>query len=312
MSEEQDARDRIIQEFLDERRKGRFWRTVRSFVWLVVILLILYGLFWRGPEAPWQHQPYAASVAIEGLIQVGQSTSPDTIIRSLEKAFEDPRAKGVILRINSPGGGAAASYRIYQRIRALKAEYPDTPVIAVGGQWLASGAYYIALAADKIFVNPNTVTGSIGVIMQSVGIGKFLRQHGIEPRVITAGEHKDRLNLFRDMTEQDRAKLKETVDAVHQEFIQAVRAARGDRLAGKAEALFSGDFWMGRKAVELGLADDLGTLHQVLAQELGVDTYRDYTPSSPLRRFTEQLSQGVRTALGLGSLPEGRPANLAY
>lgn len=273
----------LVHDVLQERRKDRRHKNVRFGLILCGILLAvssyLYlfvviggGTFDSAPSAP-----YAAIVQLKGPIADGESANAVSISKALTRAFEDSGAKGVVLYINSHGGSPVQSSIIYDRIMALKAEHPDKRIIAVATDTVTSGAYFVASAADRIYVNRSTITGSIGVISAGFGFSTVLERLGIERRVFTAGSSKDQLDPFTLLAETDTAKINRILAEIHAHFIESVTAGRGDRLALETEGLFEGDVWTGSEALDIGLVDGLADLTTVLQQELGVEHARDYS-----------------------------------
>ncbi len=222
--------------------------------------------------------------------------SAEKILPQLNDAFADSTSKGVVLLINSPGGSPVQASIIHDKILSLKQQYKKK-VIVVAEDTLASGSYLVATAADKIFVNADTLTGSIGVIMEGFGANEAMAKLGIQRRVFTAGENKDRLDPFEPLKPEDVAKVKVVLDQVHQNFINDVLTGRQGKLKGDQNQLFSGDFWSGEQAVKLGLADDTLTMWDAMQQEFNTRYYRDYSVKPSL---LNALISGVGTQLHLG------------
>jgi protease-4 len=215
-------------------------------------------------------------IDILGVIADSESANAEDIITSLRAAVKDKKTKGIILNINSPGGSPVQSAYIYDEIRLIKAKNPDLPIYSVVGDICASGGYYIAAASDKIFVNPASIIGSIGVIMNGFGFVDVLEKLGVERRLLTAGAHKAMLDPFSPSNEAETQHMQALLDEVHQQFIAAVRAGRGDRLK-ETETMFSGLVWTGAKGVTLGLADGFGSLDSVAKNEIGTKNRVDFT-----------------------------------
>ena len=239
---------------------------------------------------------YVALVRLSGTISAKDSFSAAKVIPELTRAFKDKNAKGVVLLINSPGGSPVQASLIHAKILQLKEKY-HKEVIVVGEDTLASGAYLVASAADKIFVNKDTVTGSIGVIMEGFGFEDAMAKVGITRRVFTAGTNKDRLDPFVALKPEDKAKIKTVLDAVHQDFINDVEQGRKGKLNGDSTELFSGDFWTGTQAVKLGLADATATPWVAMQETFGTTHYRDYSPEPS---FFENMMRNVSMRLPLG------------
>lgn len=267
---------------IDERvrRRDLRWRNVRTIL-LAGTILAATLMYSAGLHAlltpPATHGPYGALVRIDGPIEADQRANASKVNASLRAAFEDPQARGVIVLINSPGGSPVQSALIHDRLAALHARFPSKPVWVVGEDMLTSGAYYIAVAAPHVCVQRGTMTGSIGVVSTGWGLTQAIARLGIERRVFVAGEAKARMDPFEPLSPDDQRKAESVLKAIHAQFIQAVKAGRGPRLKGAPEVLYSGDYWTGEQAVDLGLADGLCDLYSVLEQQLGAHEVRDYT-----------------------------------
>ncbi|RMD59547.1 S49 family peptidase [Candidatus Parcubacteria bacterium] len=291
-------------ELLKQQRRETTWKNIR---WMLVTfgILAFAGIYWAGftklanmgsLAAP--DGDYVSLVRIEGLIAPGRPASADKIVTALKEAFEDDKAKGVLLQINSPGGTPTQANLIYRTIIALKKEHPDKRIITVGLDTVASGAYYVASATDKIYVDDNSVIGSIGVRMDGFGLVEAARRLGIERRLFTAGAHKVRVDPFKPLSDDDRQRVMHMLEAIHKNFIAAVRQGRGNRLKGTDQELFNGDVWVGQEAVSLGLADGIATPEQTIRQEFGVENFRDYTPATPLvERLRRSFSAAVTSLI---------------
>lgn len=222
---------------------------------------------------------YVAVVRIEGEIMPNQQAAAKNLLPALKEAFTDKKAKGVILVINSPGGTPVQASLIHDAVVRLRQEYPDKKVIAVGEDFLTSGAYWIASSAPEIYVNESTVTGSIGVIASGFGVDMTkLKRYGLERRVTTAGDMKNRNDMFSPQRPEDIKKTKSVVEYMHAHFINAILAARKGKITGDQKRLFSGDYWTGKQAVQMGLADGLSDLPTIMREKFNVQTAADYTP----------------------------------
>src|SRR5690606_688501 len=221
----------------------------------------------------------------------------DNVTAGLQEAFKDKATQGVVLRINSPGGSPVQAAQINDEIRRLREKYPNTPLYAVVEDICASGGYYVAVASDKIFVNESSIVGSIGVLMDGFGFANVLDKLGIERRLLTAGENKGFLDPFSPMQPEQREHAQEMLNAIHQQFIKVVRDGRGDRLKETPE-MFSGLLWTGEKSIELGLADELGSVEYVAREVIKAEDLVDYTPR-------ENIPARVATRFGpaLGEAP---------
>ncbi len=240
---------------------------------------------------------HTALVEIKGVIADDSEAGADNVISGLRSAFEDEETKGIILRINSPGGSAVQSGYIYDEIGRLKEKYEDIPVYAVVTDMCASGGYYVAVAADKIYVDKASIVGSIGVLMGGFGFEKGMEKLGIERRLLTAGEHKAILDPFSPLKEDERLHIEGLLDQVHQQFIAAVKEGRGDRLKVN-EKIFSGLFWSGEESIKLGLADELGSSSYVAREVIKAETIVDFTPAEDLvERFAKRIGAGAASFL---------------
>lgn len=294
--------ENLAQELLAEKRRDRIWRNIRWVGWMIVWLLILiflfssFGFSFGGKSDKTAGQPYVSLIRLNGVIMPDSDFSAEKILPQLNDAFADSTSKGVVLLINSPGGSPVQASIIHDKILYLKQQYKKK-VIVVAEDTLASGSYLVATAADKIFVNADTLTGSIGVIMEGFGANEAMAKLGIQRRVFTAGENKDRLDPFEPLKPEDVAKVKVVLDQVHQSFINDVLTGRQGKLKGDQNQLFSGDFWSGEQAVKLGLADDTLTMWDAMQQEFNTRYYRDYSVKPSL---LNALISGVGTQLHLG------------
>jgi protease-4 len=232
---------------------------------------------------------HTALVDMEGVISPAQGVDADTVVEGLRDAFKDKNTKAVILRINSPGGSPVQSSYIQKEIVRLKKKYEDIPLYAVVSDICASGGYYVASAADRIYVNESSILGSIGVLMNGFGFTGAMDELGIERRLMTAGEHKGILDPFSPMSEFDRAHAQELLEELHRNFIDVVKQGRGERLS-ESEELFSGLFWSGPQAIELGLADEIGSAGYVAREVVGEERIVDFTQEDdPLERLADRL-----------------------
>lgn len=286
----------LTKAILKDRKSDRRWRNIRFAGWMIIFILYAILIFAPSPvEYGGIKTPYVSLVRLTGIIMPNTSFSARRVIPELIAAFADEQAKGVVLLINSPGGSPVQASIIHDKILELKHKY-NKKVIVVGEDVLASGAYLIATAADKIYVNSDSLTGSIGVIMSGFGFTDTIKKLGITRRLFTAGKYKDRLDPFKPLNQQDVTKVKRVLEQVHQNFINDVVKGRGDRLRGNKDELFSGDFWTGEEAVKLGIADGTANAWQVLKEEFNVAHYRDYTPKPS---FIRSLFREAKTVLDL-------------
>ena len=289
-------------EILAERRRGRRWNLFFRLAWLTLAALVV-AVLWQDRLAPLAgEEAHTALVEVDGVLDLGGDINADDVIQGLRDAFDADAAKGVILRINSPGGSPVQAAEIYEEIRRLRKLHPDKPVHAVVSDICASGGYYIAAAADKIYANPSSLVGSIGVLMDGFGFTETMNKLGIERRLLTAGEHKGLLDPFSPVKPEEQAHIQKMLDQVHAQFVRAVREGRGNRLAENPD-LFSGLIWSGEEAKKLGLVDDFGSADRVAREVIGAEDLVDYTPLPDyLDRLARQLGMGAAKVLGLNSL----------
>ncbi len=293
---------RIVHELtfaaLNEQRTKRRWRTffiILTFIYLTPSVLLMSGVNlqkWLADSGG--EGRHTAKVELSGPIVPGRSSSAEQVIKGLTRAFKDEKTAGVILEINSPGGSPVQSAYIYDAIQHLRTQYPDMPLYAVVEDVAASGGYFVASAADKIFVNRSSMVGSIGVRMDNFGAVNLIDKLGIERRLLTAGEHKGLMDPFLPLNEVQQQNVQTLLADVHRYFIEAVKAGRGDRLKDHGD-LFTGLVWSGEKAMELGLVDDYGSTYSVAQEVIGESEVKDFTPLVPL---IERLARGVGATLG--------------
>jgi protease-4 len=301
---ERDLLNRLAFASLAEQRRARRWNLAFKFsllAYLVVLLLVyLPGDLFEG-EAD---EPHTALVEIRGIITDDSDASADIVVSGLQAAFEDENTKGVILRINSPGGSPVQAAYINDEVLRLREKFPDIPLYAVIADIGASGGYYAAASADRIYANQSSIVGSIGVLMNGFGFVDTMEKIGVERRLLTAGERKGFLDPFSPTKPEEVAHVKKMLGEIHQQFIDAVRKGRGDRLSSD-ESIFSGLVWTGKRGVELGLVDELGSSAYVAREVIGAENIVDYTPSRSyleqlLKRFSASVAENLVSTLGLG------------
>ncbi|WP_462379000.1 S49 family peptidase [Pseudomonas sp. Marseille-QA0892] len=283
-----------IREQRRARRWGIFFKLL-TFAYLFVAVFLISPLFSLSSGSGGSGEPHTALIEVRGQIASDTRASADNIVGSLRKAFDDPGARGVILRINSPGGSPVQSGYIYDEIRRLRALHPDTKVYAVITDLGASGAYYIASAADQIYADKASLVGSIGVTAAGFGFVGAMDKLGVDRRVYTAGEHKAFLDPFQPPKEEEARFWQQVLETTHKQFIASVKQGRGDRLKDADHPeLFSGLVWSGEQALALGLIDGLGSSSQVARDVIGEENIVDYTiEESPLDRFAKRLGASV-------------------
>lgn len=301
--------EKVLMSSVEEQRRSRRWGIFFKLITLAYVLFVLVALG-RGCSSSDQSQlgvapsvAHLAIIDIQGEIGGDRGVHSDDVIESLNQAFEAETSKAIVLNINSPGGSPVQSDEIFQEIKRLRTANPDKKVYAVIADIGASGAYYIAAAADEIWVNPSSLVGSIGVIMPNYGIEGLAKKLGVEDRTLTSGEHKDALSFTKPLDPFEKAHVEGVLADVHQQFIAAVKSGRGDRLKDDGK-LFSGLFWTGNQSIKLGLADHAGGINS-LSRKLKIDEKYNYTqPVNPLALLAERLSAQAGHALGV-SLAEG-------
>jgi protease-4 len=262
-----------VQEQRRTRRWGIFFKLL-TFIYLFVFMF--FGLGWFGGNEISISGKHTALVELRGVISPDSVSSADNVNAGLQHAFKDEKTRGVILRINSPGGSPVQAGYINDEIRRLRAEYPQIPLYAVVEDICASGGYYVAVAADKIYVDKASVVGSIGVLMNGFGFTGAMEKLGIERRLITAGKNKGFLDPFSPPNTEQEKYAKEMLGDVHEQFIQVVRQGRGERLK-EAPEMFSGVVWTGQKSIDLGLADATGSAEYVAREIIKAERIVDYT-----------------------------------
>lgn len=293
---ERAAIERLAGAALQEQRRARRWGIffkLLTFAYLTVLLLMLVD--WKGlGGATGKH---TALVELNGVIAPGNEASAELVNEALQAAFKDENTKGVVLRINSPGGSPVQSHRIYQEMRRLRKKHPEVPLYVVVEDLCASGGYYVAAAADRIYVDRSSIVGSIGVRMDSFGVTGLMDKLGVERRSYTAGENKAFLDPFLPVDPAQKRHALALLDQVHLQFIRAVREGRGARLKETPD-MFSGLFWTGQKSVELGLADEFGSLDQVAREVVKAENIVDFTRKENVaERLARRFGAGVAGTL---------------
>jgi protease-4 len=269
--------EKLVLSSLQEQRRARQWGIFfKSLAFIYLFMLLFFGLGWLGNSDMSISGKHTALVELRGVISPDTISSADNINAGLQHAFKDAKTQGVILRINSPGGSPVQAGYINDEIRRLRAEYPKIPVYAVVEDVCASGGYYVAVAADKIYVDKASIIGSIGVLMNGFGFTGAMEKLGVERRLITAGENKAFLDPFSPTNAEQEEYAKKMLGDIHEQFIQIVQQGRGERLKEGPE-IFSGKVWTGQKSIELGLADAMGSAEYVAREVIKAEHIVDYT-----------------------------------
>jgi protease-4 len=309
---ERETLEKLVFATVKEQRATRRWGI---FFKLLVLGIALFGLWayfdfnFSGSDRETLGK-HTALIEITGNIEAEGAGSADVVIPSLNKAFADGSSVAIVLRINSPGGSPVQAGMIVDEILRLKKGYPGKKVYVVVDEICASGGYYIAAAADNIYVNKASIVGSIGVLMDGFGFTGIMEKVGVERRLLTAGENKGFLDPFLPQTEKHKAHALAMLNEIHQQFIAVVRAGRGKRLKETPE-MFSGLFWTGAKAVEMGLADGFGSVDSVARDIVKVEDIVDYTaheglPERVLKKFGASVGSGAVKSLYHGATPQLR------
>lgn len=292
---QRDVLERLLFSAVREQRRTRRWSIffrLLTFAWLTVALLVAGG--WLVRDAAVSSGRHTALIELEGVIAAGSEASADDIVEALRSAFEDDNTAGIVLRVNSPGGSPVQAGIIHDEILRLRAEHPQTPLYAVVEEVCASGAYYVAVAADRIFVDKASLVGSIGVLIEGFGFTGAMDKLGVERRLLTAGENKGFLDSFSPLSEDQRRHAQTMLEQIHRQFVDVVRKGRGERLKETQET-FSGLVWTGERSIELGLADETGTVDSVARNVIQVENVVDFSPRS---NFAERVARRFGASAG--------------
>lgn len=293
--------EKIALAGLQEQKHARRWSVLFKsliFIYLFFVLLTLAG--WVGQNRT-PSTAHTALIDISGVIEAGGQVNADAVISSLTDAYDNKGTKGIILRINSPGGSPVQAGIINDEIHRQRKLHPEIPVYAVVEDICASGGYYIAVAADKIFVDKASIVGSIGVLMDGYGFTEVMKKVGVERRLLTAGENKGMLDPYLPANPKHDAYAHAILDQVHQQFIDVVRQGRGKRLKENAET-FSGLFWNGEESIKLGLADATGSMDYVAREVIKQADIVDFTyQETVVDRFAKRLGASIAEHVGLSA-----------
>lgn len=284
---------------LDEQRKARRWGIFFKLVGFAYLITVLFAVVdWNfGSDHLERH---TAMVNFQGVIDAKGESSAEKLIAALQGAFEEKNSAGVVLRINSPGGSPVQAGLVNDEIRRLRALHPDKPLYAVVEDVCASGGYFVAVAADKIYVNKASIVGSIGVLMDGFGFTGLMDKVGVERRLMTAGENKGILDPFSPATEKQKAHVQGMLNDIHKQFIDVVKAGRGQRLKETPD-MFSGLMWTGERSIELGLADDYGSVESVARDVIKAEKILDYSVHDNIaERFAKKFGAGAVSSFWQG------------
>jgi protease-4 len=286
----------LVQANLKEQQASRRWKNGLRLAWLFFWIVVMWQILSHNQTTSNITTPHTALVNIKGEIADGTEASAENIVASMRAALEDTGSQGLILLINSPGGSPVQAGIINDEIVRLKALHRK-PIYAVVEESCASAAYYIAAATDKVYVNKASIVGSIGVLMDGFGFTGLMDKLGVERRLMTAGENKGFLDPFSPQTEAQRKHAQSMLNHIHSQFIEVVKKGRGDRLKETPD-MFSGLFWTGQQAVELGLADELASLDQVARDVIKAEEIVDYSRHD---NVAERLVKRFGAAMGEGA-----------
>lgn len=277
---------------LDEQKSRRRWGIFFKAIGFVYLLVVLFAVVDWGSDTEHQER-HTAMVSLNGVIQSKGEANAEKLMAALQSAFEEKNSVGVVLRINSPGGSPVQAGMINDEIHRLRAKYPEKPLYAVVEDMCASGGYYVAVAADRIYVNKASIVGSIGVLMDGFGFTGTMDKLGVERRLLTAGESKGFLDPFSPQAETHKAHAQTMLNDIHQQFIDVVKTGRGKRLKESPE-MFSGLMWTGLQSVQLGLADEIGSVDSVARDVIKAEKVLDYSLKDNIaERFAKRLGAGA-------------------
>ena len=302
---ERQAIERIALAGLIEQRRARRWGIFfKMLIFIYLFALLFIGMGWIGKKDAGTGK-HTALVEINGVISHNSLASADNVTAGLQDAFKDKRTQGVILRINSPGGSPVQAGHINEEIRRLRAKYPDIPLYAVVEDIGASGGYYVAVAADRIYVDKASIIGSIGVVMDSFGFTGTMEKLGVERRALASGENKTFLDPFAPVVEEHKEHAQEMIQQIHKQFIGVVRQGRGKRLKETPD-MYSGLLWVGQKSIELGLADALGSVDYVAREVIKAEEIVDFTlRENVAERLAKKFGAGMADGLARFGIFQG-------
>jgi protease-4 len=300
---ERDLLTKLATAALKEQRRARLWGIFfKLLTFAYITFILIWAVDWKGRGDMTGGKKHTAMIEVNGVISPGSDASAERINSALQAAFKDKNTQGVVVRINSPGGSPVQAQTIYDEMRRLRTKYPDIPLYAVVEDVCASGGYFVAVGADRIYVAKSSIVGSIGVLMNGFGFTGLMDKLGVERRLITAGDNKGMLDPFSPLDEKDLKHARQMVDDIHQQFIGVVREGRGKRLKETPD-MFSGLIWTGQKSVDLGLADAFGSLEFVAREVIKAEEIVDYTQKeSVVEKFAKRFGAGAAAALAEAAL----------
>jgi len=284
--------EKLVFSALQEQKAGRRWGIFFKVLGFVYLTLVLAALVDWGTETSHQER-HTALIDLTGVIESKGTANAEKMIESLQAAFKEKNVAGVVLRINSPGGSPVQAGLINDEIRRLRTGHPQTPLYVVIEDICASGGYYVAAAADRIYVNKASIVGSIGVLMDGFGFTGTMEKFGVDRRLLTAGSNKGFLDPFSPPNQEQMAHAHGMLNEIHKQFIDVVKAGRGERLKETPE-MFSGLMWTGEQSIKLGLADELGSVDSVARDVIKAEKVLDYTVKENIaERFAKRLGAGA-------------------
>jgi protease IV len=290
---------------LKEQRRARLWGIFfKLLTFAYITLILMMAVDWKRADVG--GRKHTAMVEVNGLIAPGTDASAERVTSALQAAFKDKNTQGVVVRCNSPGGSPVQAQTIYDEMKRLRKKYPDIPLYAVIEDVCASGGYFVAAGADRIYVGRASIVGSIGVLMNGFGFTGLMEKLGVERRLITAGDNKGMLDPFSPLDEKDKAHVKQLMGDIHEQFIGVVKEGRGKRLKESPE-IFSGLIWTGQRSIDLGLADGFGSLDSVARDVVKAEDIVDFSQREGIaekvaRRFGASLATSVVETLMRASI----------
>ena len=290
--------EKIALAGIKEQRSARRWGIFfKILTFTYVTLILFFAIDWKGRTESMTDGKHTALVEVSGVIGPGTDASAERVNAALQAAFKDRNTQGVVVRVNSPGGSPVQSQNIYDEMRRLRVKYPTIPLYVVVEDMCASGGYFVAAGADRIYVNKSSLVGSIGVRMDGWGVTGLMDKLGVERRLLTAGDNKGFLDPFLPVDEKQKQHALAMLGEIHQQFINVVREGRGKRLKESPD-LFSGLVWTGQKSVDLGLADGFGSLDYVAREVIKAEDIVDFSQKENIaEKFARRLGAGAASAL---------------
>ena len=295
---EREVLEKIALAGIKEQRSARRWGIFFKLLTFAYVTMVLsFAIDWKGKAEGMTDGKHTALVEVSGIIGPGTDSSAERVTAALQAAFKDSGTRGVVVRVNSPGGSPVQSQNIYDEMRRLRTKHPAIPLYVVVEDLCASGGYFVAAGADRIYVSKSSLIGSIGVRMDGWGVTGLMDKLGVERRLLTAGENKGFLDPFLPVDEKQKMHAQSMLNEIHQQFISVVREGRGKRLKETSD-IFSGLIWTGQKSVDLGLADGFGSLEYVAREVIKAEEIVDFSQKENIaEKFARRLGAGAASAL---------------